>query len=121
MIVQGIVTKGHGAAGPIYGFPTANVVTDKDPCLTMGVYVGHVILPDQADKLPCVICYGVGEEKLHLKFEVHIFDWQGDLYGKKITVEVGKMINGITPFFGINEIRSKIQRDLKTARETLGI
>lgn len=88
-------TVGHGEQiGRTIGFPTANIVAE-DPCLLVppfGVYAVRVSLPDldtPASALNGIMNIGMrptfnGHEPT---MEVHVLGFEGNLYGRKITVE----------------------------------
>ena len=104
--------------GTSLGFPTANIVLDKDKfCLCDGVYVGKVMLDNK--NYYAIINYGARptfdlEQKL---LEVHIIDFCGDLYGKEIEVLFLDYIRPIKKFDTIEQLKTQLQIDLKKAKE----
>ena len=51
--------------------------------------------------------------------EIHLFDFHGDLYGKKIQVEVLKRLRDEQKFASVYELALQISKDEKAAREWL--
>lgn len=104
----------HGAQlGRKLGFPTANVhMRHERPALT-GVYAVKL------DGLNGVANLGVrptisGVPKLLL--EVHLFDFDGDLYDKHVHVEFFHKIRDEMKFDGMDALRAQIAKDAKVAR-----
>jgi riboflavin kinase / FMN adenylyltransferase len=51
--------------------------------------------------------------------ETHLFDFDGDLYGQIIHVEILERLRGDEVFSGIDELISQLQQDEKLARSYL--
>ena len=49
--------------------------------------------------------------------EVNIFNFSGNLYNKKLSVEFLKFIRGEKKFNGIDDLRNQIKRDLLIAKK----
>jgi riboflavin kinase/FMN adenylyltransferase len=49
--------------------------------------------------------------------EVHILDYSGNLYGKKITVEFLEKVRDEKKFNGLDELKEQIFKDISTARQ----
>jgi riboflavin kinase/FMN adenylyltransferase len=109
----------HGAKrGRELGFPTANVHIKHDrPALT-GVYAVKLSV-GQLDGLNAIANLGVrptiaGISKLLL--ETHIFDFNGDLYGKHVHVEFLQKIRDEQKFDGLEALKAQVARDIEIAR-----
>jgi riboflavin kinase/FMN adenylyltransferase len=105
----------HGAKrGRQLGFPTANVhMRHERPALT-GVYAVKL------DGLNAVANLGVrptiaGVPKLLL--EVHVLDFNEDLYGKHVHVEFFHKIRDEMKFDGLDALKAQIAKDAEVARE----
>jgi riboflavin kinase/FMN adenylyltransferase len=105
----------HGAQlGRKLGFPTANVhMRHERPALT-GVYAVKL------DDLNGVANLGVrptiaGVPKLLL--EVHLFDFDGDLYDKHVHVEFFYKIRDEMKFDGLDALKAQIAKDAQVARQ----
>ena len=107
----------HGPKlGRKLGFPTANIVLRRPPPLA-GIFVVEV------DGL------GAGVASLGRRptinpvpqplLEVHIFDWEGDLYGEHLRVRLLKKLRDEKKFEGIEALKDAIARDAREAREYL--
>lgn len=105
----------HGAKrGRQLGFPTANIhMRHERPALT-GVYAVKL------DGLPSVANLGVrptiaGVPKLSL--EVHVLDFDGDLYERHVHVEFLHKIRDEKKFDGLDALKTQISHDAETARQ----
>ncbi|HQS37763.1 MAG: riboflavin biosynthesis protein RibF [Methylotenera sp. 24-45-7] len=105
----------HGAQrGRTIGFPTANVhMRHERPALT-GVYAVKL------DGLHAVANLGVrptiaGIPKLSL--EVHVLDFNGNLYDKHVHVEFFHKIRDEIKFDGLDALKAQIAKDVAVARK----
>jgi riboflavin kinase/FMN adenylyltransferase len=120
----------HGAKlGRELGFPTANIhIKHERPALT-GVYAVKLSLTklsatqfqgQKLDGLNAVANLGVrptiaGVPKLSL--EVHILDFNEDLYGRHVNVEFLRKIRDEMKFSGLDALKAQIAQDIVIARE----
>lgn len=118
--IRGEVQLGKQRGGKEIGFPTANLHMDKEDLIPkMGVYVCQVICDGK--------CYGgvlnigvnptFGEE--HLVAETHIFNFDQDIYGKPIKVNLLRFLRSEQKFNGIAELSAQIAKDVDLAKEIL--
>lgn len=111
--ISGKVVRG-AQLGRKLGFPTANVhMRHERPALT-GVYAVKL------DGLEGVANLGVrptvsGVPKLLL--EVHLFDFNGDLYGHHVHVEFFQKIRDEMKFDGLPALSAQIAKDAQVARQ----
>jgi riboflavin kinase / FMN adenylyltransferase len=114
--VSGIVAEGQQLARQL-GFPTANLRTDPQRLLPGdGVYVVQV--PWERGHRPGVANLGVrptvnGRQRL---LEVHLLDWEGDLYGRPVRVEFLDRLRDETRFSGLDALKAQIGIDVQRAR-----
>jgi len=105
----------HGAKlGRNLGFPTANIVLRRPPPLS-GIFVVEV------DGLgPGVASIGrrptVNPVPLPL-LEVHLFDWERDLYGEHLRVRFLKKLRDERKYDGLDALREAIAHDARQARD----
>jgi len=111
----------HGdERGRTIGFPTANIHLHRRVSPLSGVYavsvrgVGEVPLPAVANvgKRPTV---GGIEPRL----EVHLFDFDGDLYGAHLQVEFRLKLRDEQRFESFDALKQQIARDAAAARQYL--
>ena len=114
--VWGEVIKGRQLGGKI-GIPTANIATGKEQLPPNGVYKTSVFLEGEwkAGVGNLGVRPTVGDDQRFL--EVHIFDFDGDLYGQEIEVRIGEWIRDERKFSGIDELKEQIEQDIAAAKE----
>ncbi len=118
--IRGPVVRGEGR-GKMLGFPTANIqVTDPQKLLPKeGVYA--VMATVRRGTLPGVLHLGPRPtfQGSPPSIELHLFDWNDDLYGESIRVEFRARIRDIHRFASRDELVAAIQDDCARAREVL--
>lgn len=119
MKIEGIVVHGK-QLGRTLGFPTANLRADRrEGESPNGVYAAWFYVDGK--KLPCMVNIGhhptlpEGGETV----EAHIFDFSGDIYGKKATLETVAFLRSERKFPSPDELRMQLEKDAKTCRALL--
>ncbi|HCV96846.1 MAG TPA: bifunctional riboflavin kinase/FAD synthetase [Stenotrophomonas sp.] len=116
--IGGRVVRGR-QLGRTLGFPTANLRFPKTPALS-GIYATWVHgVFDQP--WPSVSSFGTrptvdGVEPL---LEAHLFDFQGDLYGRHIDVEFVAKLRDEEKFQDLAALTDQMHRDAEQARHIL--
>ena len=117
--ISGIVEKGDQRGREI-GFPTANFSAPERVVPPFGVYAVEVEL-EETSKCIGVMNYGsrptVSDEPA--RFEVHLFDFSGDLYGQNIKVDVRSKIRDEKKFETLDELVTQIGKDCDVAKGLL--
>jgi len=111
----------HGdRVGRELGWPTVNINFDRTQPPLTGIYAVRVDGPGVTDH-PGVASLGtrptVGGERTLL--EVHLFDYQGDLYGAHLTVRFVGWIRDEANLASMEALRDQIARDAEQARALL--
>ncbi|MBK8100809.1 MAG: riboflavin biosynthesis protein RibF [Planctomycetes bacterium] len=114
----GEVLRGDGR-GRGLGFPTANIAPQTPVLPPHGVYAVEVIL--DGNVLRGVANLGVrptfaGRDAV---LEVHLFDYQGNLYGRELEVCFVVFLRGERRFADADELRTQIALDVVRARQAL--
>ncbi|WP_339242101.1 bifunctional riboflavin kinase/FAD synthetase [Paenibacillus sp. FSL F4-0243] len=115
---------GHGEKrGRTIGFPTANLKLSAHFVIpTKGVYAVRVFYKDKV--LYGVMNVGVKptfhEGVLTPSFEVHLFDFEGDLYDQELKVELVSYIRPERKFESIGALITQIGEDAETAKKIFG-
>jgi len=117
--IKGIVVDGEKRGRKI-GFPTANIKSNGDYIIPkMGVYA--VRLKIDAKWYNGVCNLGVKptfhENKTVPSIEVHLFDFNEDIYSKEVTVEWHKRIRSEQKFSSVEELVKQIGQDKEHAKE----
>jgi riboflavin kinase/FMN adenylyltransferase len=119
--IEGTVVLGH-QRGRTIGFPTANIALEGAMPPADGVYA--VIARDLGSS-ERVLLRGVANLGTRPTFdagrsvEVHIFDFDADLYNKRLRIGFTHRIRGEQRFSGVDELRRQIKLDCDHARELL--
>ncbi len=119
--IAGEVVVGN-RLGRTIGFPTSNIMIDETMVTPPnGVYVTYCIY--NGVKYPSITNVGikptVGTFKKNM--ETHIFNFDKELYGKKIKVEFIKKTRDEVKFQSIEELSAQIARDCNDAKRYHGL
>ncbi|MGV1099826.1 bifunctional riboflavin kinase/FAD synthetase [Thiovibrio sp. JS02] len=118
--IRGEVRMGKQRGGPLLGFPTANLaISDEDLCPHLGVYVTQVVYDGKCYGGVLNIGYNPTFEGKKLSAETHIFDFNQDIYGKPIKINLLRFLRGEKKFSGPAELAAQISRDVAEARQVL--
>ena len=117
----GKVIKGK-QLGRTIGFPTANLDLPVQKCLPRdGVYAVEVMISSSPKPIFGVMNIGLrptvkedirGDRRT---VEVHLLDWQGDLYNQELNVNLIKFIRPEQKFASLEALKEQIQEDCQTA------
>ncbi|MGQ9732821.1 MAG: bifunctional riboflavin kinase/FMN adenylyltransferase, partial [Candidatus Zipacnadales bacterium] len=118
-MVSGTVVRGMGVGADL-GAPTANLAVPTDKLLPAdGVYAAQAALGDKNTVLPAAIVIGPSPTLAiaETRVEVHLLDFEGDLYGAELTVALWERLRPIVAFGSREELSRQIAADLKRVRE----
>lgn len=123
--MNGLVVHGKGLGRKI-GYATANVyIADELKIIPkIGVYAVRCEIDEK-------ICFGMmnigvrptvnsEKDKSEKTIEVHLFDFNEDLYGKTILIEVMQFLRDEHRFESLEELTKQLRKDETTARDMLG-
>jgi riboflavin kinase/FMN adenylyltransferase len=123
--VWGRVVSGE-RRGRELGFPTANLDLENELSPARGVYATHARLFDASRRPAGPRCPSVANigtrptfQEGRLLTEVHLIDFEGDLYGQLLEVTFIGWLRSEQRFPGIDALRQQIQADVARARELL--
>ncbi len=116
--ITGQVVRGKGRGRGI-GFPTANLVSEVELYPKEGVYAVWVEYQGQRFKGVMNIGYNPTFADTGLTVEVHILDFDEDLYGRDLKIIFVKRLRSEKSCSGIEELRSLIAADVTSARKIL--
>lgn len=119
--VNGLVVKGD-QRGRTIGFPTANIELGESLQPAFGVYAVRVQLEGHEDRVFNGIA-NLGKrptfDKQDVLLEVHLFDFDEDVYGRHARVEFVGFVRPERKFEGLEALKSQITTDCETARAIL--
>ncbi len=116
----GVVVHGD-ARGRTIGYPTANVVVPGGKSLPLGVFAVHLL--EGGHTYPGFANVGyrptVTTDAPDLRLEVHVFDFEGDLYGAEVQIKFRRFIRRERKFSGLEELKGQLAHDEAAARQML--
>jgi riboflavin kinase/FMN adenylyltransferase len=118
--ISGLVVQGD-QRGRTLGFPTANLANMVEELPPHGVYACVV---DELDDTGRGKALAKGVANLGVRptvqagqsFEVHLFDFAGDLYGRRLRVHLIARLRGEQRFPDLSALKAQIARDSADAR-----
>lgn len=120
--VNGEVVRGAGRGRDI-GIPTANVATSGALLPRPGIYAGALTLLDEGRTLPGALSLGQNPTftpGAPLSLEIHLFDFDEDLYGKRVRIHFGAWIRAEERFDSVAALLVQMRQDLAVARRLMG-
>jgi len=110
----------HGEArGRTMGFPTANVALTCGALPPTGVYAVEAVVDGTTyaavANLGTRPTFGNGDNSL----EVHLLDFDGNLYDRELEVTFRQLLRGERKFDGPDDLKAQIAKDVAAARDCL--
>lgn len=122
-VIAGRVERGQ-QLGRTLGYPTANVHLRRRVSPIQGIFAVRIGVGDGPCSWPGVASLGVRptvNEVAEPLLEAHLFDFSGDLYGRRIAVEFVAKLRNEEKFDGLDALKVQMRLDEKAAREVLGM
>ena len=120
--IEGRVETGD-QRGRTIGFPTANIHLGDYMRPAVGVYAVRAGIDQGADTVWHDGVANLGRrptfEKQDVILEAHLFDFDGDLYGRHLRVAMAGYIRSERKFDGLASLKAQIVEDCETARAIL--
>jgi riboflavin kinase/FMN adenylyltransferase len=110
----------HGLKnGRKFGFPTANLRLDEEVRIDKGVYAVWVEVEEKTYK--GMLYVGTRPTLLlnELTYEIHILDFQGNLYGKRLSFTIVQQIREEQLFDDTEALAAQLALDREAVREVL--
>jgi riboflavin kinase/FMN adenylyltransferase len=110
--IEGTVVLGDQRGGTL-GYPTANLAVAPDLLVpAYGIYAGSALGHRAAISIGVNPHYG-GDER---RIEPHLLDFEGDLYGQRLVVELWQRLRDERAFGSEEELVGQIRRDVAETR-----
>ena len=122
-VIEGKVEYGQ-QLGRQLGYPTANIHLRDRSSPVHGIFAVRVGLGESECSWPGVASLGVRptvNEVPEPLLEVHLFDCEGDLYGRRMAVEFVAKLRDEQKFDNLDELTVQMAKDARQARELLGM
>lgn len=117
--IKGVVVKGANIGKEI-GFPTANLKVESELVPAGGVYAAWAVVGSK--RFPAVLNIGRaptfgGKET---SVEVHLLDFDSDLYGERMEVHFIRRLRSEKKFKSAGDLAVQIRKDTERARKIFG-
>ncbi|WEN16692.1 bifunctional riboflavin kinase/FAD synthetase [Rhodanobacter sp. AS-Z3] len=122
-VIDGKVEYGN-QLGRTLGYPTANIHLQQRVSPVHGIFAVRVGLGESECSWPGVASLGVRPTVNQVSqplLEVHLFDFDGDLYGQRMAVEFVAKLRDEQKFDGLEPLKAQMALDSCQARELLGM
>ncbi len=120
--LAGVVQKGRGQ-GKQLGFPTANLTVDTSSIpVPEGVYACYVKVEGQ--RYRAAVSVGVSplfEGSTTSNIEVHLIDFNEDIYDKTIEIEFVKCLRPMMKFSSIDELVDTVKQNIEETKCILSL
>jgi riboflavin kinase / FMN adenylyltransferase len=117
--VRGVVAAGRNRGGRLLGFPTANIQLQDELCPKQGIYAVTVEHGDQIYPGVANIGYSPTFDDQLFTIEVHILDFNKNIYNDTIRVNFIRRLRDEIKFDGIDALAAQIHKDVALARDIL--
>ena len=122
-VIEGRVGYGH-RLGRTLGYPTANIALRGRVSPLRGIFAVRVGLGEAECSWPGVASLGVRPTVNELPqplLETHLFDFDGDLYGRRMAVQFVGKLRDEAKFDDLVALKAQMDRDADAARALLGM
>jgi riboflavin kinase/FMN adenylyltransferase len=116
--IRGTVGVGQ-RRGQTLGFPTANLEKIVSLIPADGVYAVRVLAKGSNYAGAANIGPNPTFAEQTRKVEVHLLDFQGDLYGQALAMDFVERLRDTRPFAGVTELVNQLRRDVDRARQAV--
>jgi riboflavin kinase/FMN adenylyltransferase len=118
--LTGEVVRGAGR-GRGLGIPTANVRPEGELLPRTGIYAGRARLVDGSLERPAAVSIGTNPTFVpgarEITVEAYLLDFDGDLYGKRLRLELLARLREERRFASADELVAQIHQDIARTRE----
>ena len=115
--ISGVVSLGQ-QLGRTIGFPTANIVLPNTKFAVNGVFAVRARIDNNVGEYDGVVNIGVRPtvDGIENRLEVHLFDFDVDIYDKSMDVQLLRKIREEQKFDSLDDLQAQIELDVATAR-----
>lgn len=116
VILNGEVVHGK-ALGRTVGMPTANLHIEDGKIPEAGVYATRIQIGEKTynsvtniGKRPTV------DQDQHITVETYIFDFNEDIYGETVMLEIHKFLRPVQKFQNLEAVHAQVEKDMLKAK-----
>ena len=116
--IEGVVQKGR-MLGKKIGFPTCNIDIENYVIAKPGVYAVKILINKKKKTYKGIANLGYRPtfKQKKILLEVNLFNFSGNLYNKKLSVDFKKFIRGEKKFKNIDQLKKQINKDILSAKK----
>ncbi len=120
--LTGVVVKGD-QRGRTLGFATANIESEAELLPKVGVYATRLQVVGESGWRDSVCNIGRRPtfKGVDVRVEAHVMDFDGDLYGKRVRLQLVQRLRDEQRFDGLDALKSQLRRDVASARAGLNL
>jgi len=122
--LSGTVVHGASDGRSVLGCPTANISVSDGIIPPDGVYAGRAEVDGQ--KYLAAVSVGTsptfeGKFRVSSDIEVHLLDFEGDIYGQELEVEFIRYIREERCYSSPSDLKNQIDQDIEEIRRVAGV
>ncbi|MBQ5594959.1 MAG: riboflavin kinase [Alistipes sp.] len=120
VVVEAEVVSGN-RLGRKLGFPTANMDISGREDIANGVYRSLITVDNTLYNAMSNAGIRPSVDGTRRLLETHIFDFHGDLYGKRLSVQLVEKIRDERKFSSVAELRAQLEHDMEYCRDIINV
>jgi len=111
----------HGKAlGRTVGMPTANLCVEQGILPENGVYATRIRIGDELfQSITNIGNRPTVDREQDITIETYIFDFNKDIYGQMVELEVYKFLRPIQKFESLEQVQIQVKKDVMEAKKYL--
>jgi riboflavin kinase/FMN adenylyltransferase len=117
--IRGTVATGRRRGASLLGFPTANIQLQDELCPQRGIYAVMVQIQGQTYQGVANIGYSPTFDDHVFTIEVHVLDFNQNIYGETIRVNFIRRLRAEVKFNSLDALSAQIEKDIARARDIL--
>lgn len=116
-VLVGEIVHGKGL-GRTVGMPTANLQVMRGKLPEEGVYATRVKIAGKTwDSITNIGRRPSVDDEKTITVEIFIFDFEQDIYGEIVELEIYKFLRGVKKFKDLQAVKEQVKKDLIEASE----
>ncbi|MEE1315553.1 MAG: riboflavin kinase [Faecalimonas sp.] len=115
-VLKGKVVHGK-ALGRTVGMPTANLLIIEGSLPDAGVYATRIRVGEESFlSVTNIGTRPTVDDDAYVTVEVHILDFERDIYGETVILEILRFLRPIQRFQNLQEVQAQVSKDIACAR-----
>ncbi len=108
--IEAIVIHGR-KLGRDLGFPTANMAVEGNHNIEYGVYRSSVVIDGVRYRAMSNLGVRPSVDGTVLRLETHVIGYDGDLYGRRLTIRLEEKLRDERKFESLDALRDQLRKD----------